>query len=391
MSDWLKELYTPDLQELLDARRTVIAEAEEQAERVPFPNRMAEALHPAVQHLRVDRITPRGSCLSYTLVPDPSRGTKSCAMLSAGQYLSILLNIEGRCLTRPYSICSTPAEAEQGRYEITVERVEGGLASRWIHEHWRVGTPVDTSAPEGQFCYEPLRDAPHIVALAGGSGVTPFVSLAGAIADGDEDCDLTLLYGTGTREDAIYREELARLAASCSRIRVVHVLEKERLPGCEGGYITAEMIRRHAPAGEYTVMLCGPRAMYNAMDRELPKLELAGKRIRRELFGETIDPRTLADCPAVFPEQVTITLRSRGTEQAFSADPTVSLLRTLEERGITVPSRCRSGVCGYCRGRISAGQVYIPAAREHRRMADAPYGWVHLCSAWPLTDVTVEV
>ena len=158
------------------------------------PNQLAKALHPAVQYLKVVKIEEEaGNAKRYYLAPNADKGTTSLAWFSAGQYLSITLKIGNMTLTRPYSLASSPRESLDGIYMLTIQKVADGLASQFIHDTWQVGTEVTASEPLGNFTYEPLRDAATVVAVVGGSSITPFRSLAMAIADGDEDANLVLI------------------------------------------------------------------------------------------------------------------------------------------------------------------------------------------------------
>ena len=357
------------------------------------PNQIAAALHPGVQHLKVARVAEEAAnCKTYYLVPNPEKGTKALAWFSAGQYLSIRLEIGNVKLTRPYSIASSPRQALEGTYMLTIQKTEGGLASQYIHDTWQVGTEVTASAPLGSFTYEPLRDAKTVVALAGGSGITPFRSLAMAIADGDEDADLILLYGSRTLADAIFQQELEELAARCSRIRLVNVLSHEQREGYEQGFLTAELIRKYAPQdGDYSLFICGPQVMRKFVDKEIPALGLRRKFIRHELFGEYFNPSQEADYPADVAPEFRLTVRIAGHEQTISAKADTSLLRTMEAAGIAAPAHCRSGECGWCHSRLVAGEVYTPKSVDGRREADLIYGYIHPCCAFPLSDLTIEV
>lgn len=356
------------------------------------PNALAKALHPAVQYLKVAKITEHaGGMKSYDLVPDPARGTSALAWFSAGQYLSLSLTVGEAKLTRPYSLSSSPRESLQGRYTITVKAVEGGIASRYILDNWAEGTPVTASGPLGEFTYEPLRDAPVVLGVAGGSGITPFRSLAHAIADGDEDAELILLYGSRTMEEAVFEEELKALEQSCPKFRLVNVLSDERREGCEHGFITAELIKKYAPAGDYSVFLCGPQAMYRFVDKELATLQLRRKFIRHELFGEFFGPEQEPDYPAPAADCFQLTVRIAGQEKTITAPAGTSLLRTMEQNGIAAPAHCRSGECGWCHSKLVSGQVYTPKSVDGRREADLIYGYIHPCCAFPLSDLVIEV
>lgn len=355
-------------------------------------NMISNALHPDVQYLKVARIVDMpGDAKSYYLVPNREKGTSSLAYFSAGQYLSVKLKIGNAVLTRPYSISSSPKQSLDGEYVLTIKRVKDGLATNYILDNWTVGTEVETSAPEGTFTYEPLRDAKTIIGLAGGSGITPFLSLAGAIANGDEDASLVLLYGSRSEDLILFKDEFDEIMARCDKVKVIHVLSEEKKEGYEQGYITAELIKKYAPNGDYSIFICGPQAMYNAIDKEIEKLAIRSKFVRHEVFGEYHNPRTEADYPVDVKELCKITVIERGEKKTINASCNDSLLVSLEKNGIVAPSKCRSGICGWCRAKLVSGNVYIPKSVDGRRLADYDYGYVHLCCTFPVEDVVIEI
>ena len=356
------------------------------------PNKIAKALHPDVQHVKVVKIEEEaGNSKRYYLAPNAEKGTTSLAWFSAGQYLSVTLKIGNMTLTRPYSLASSPREALEGIYMLTIQKVEGGLASQFIHDNWHVGTEIDVSEPLGHFTYEPLRDASTVVGVVGGSSITPFRSLAKAIADGDEDCDLVIIYGSRTLADTMFQEDLKALEASCPRIRLVNVFSHEVREGYEHGFITADLIRKYAPEGEFSLFVCGPPVMRNFVDKEIETLGLRRKFIRNELFGEYFGPAKESDYPENVAPAFRVTVRIAGKEQTITAPSDISLLRSLEAAGIAAPAHCRSGECGWCHSKLVSGEVYTPKSVDGRREADYIYGYIHPCCAFPLSDLTIEV
>ncbi len=357
---------------------------------VHLANQIAKALHPGTQYLKVSRIVDRtADTKSYYLIPDPEKGTGKLAWFSAGQYLSISLNVEGKTLTRPYSLASSPREALAGEYMLTIKRVEGGIASQYILDNWTVGTEVKASEPLGVFTYEPLRDAKVVIGVAGGSGITPFRSLAKAIADGDEDAQLILLYGSRTLNVALFLEEFKALEGPS--FKLVNVLSHETRPECEAGFITAELIKKYAPEGNYSIFLCGPQAMYSFVDKQIETLGLRKKFIRHELFGEYFNPAKETDYPENVAKTYSITVRMADMEKTIAALSDESILRSLEGAGIAAPAHCRSGECGWCHSRLVSGQVYTPRSVDGRREADLQYGYIHPCCSFPLSALELEV
>ncbi len=356
-------------------------------------NRLANALHPNKQFLIVRDIKEHSPDMkTYTLTPDYGAGTSMLAWFAAGSYLSITYADEHVQFTRPYSLSSSPKESQGNHYKITVKRVEDGIASAYILDNWTVGTKVTASAPLGDFTYEPLRDGKTVVGVAGGSGITPFYSLAQAIADGDEDCNLILLYGSRTKKDAVFSDEIQALAKTCDKIQLVNVLSNSTAKGCEKGFVTADLIKKYAPKDEeYSLFLCGPQAMYDFVDREIPKLGIRSKFVRHELFGEYFHPEKDAEYTGDINAEYTLTVRMAGKECKVPCKGDTTVLRAMEAAGIAAPNQCRSGRCGSCHAQLLSGEAYTPARVDGRREADRIYGYIHPCCTYPLSDLVIDV
>ncbi|MBR2411984.1 MAG: iron-sulfur cluster-binding domain-containing protein [Clostridia bacterium] len=398
MASKIKAIKTNKFIPLLSGRQKRFEE--EQARLPEMPDQafvIARALHPKKQYLTVKEVITRtDDCKSFVLVPDEKRGTSALAYFGAGKYLTVFEEIEGMKITRAYSISSKPKDALEGKYMLTIKRVDGGLMSNYILDTWDVGTEVTVSAPEGHFEYQPLRDAKTVICLAGGSGITPFVSMAGAILDGDEDFNMVLLYGSRNKENILFYDELLEIASKTEKVKVINVLSDKDTDvsgdGFEAGFITAELIKKYAPENEpYSVFICGPAAMYNALDKELPKLGLEKKYIRHEMFGEFHDPKTQEDYPSDIPETVSITVTIQDETKVVTGSTNDSVLQILEKNGISAPARCRSGECGFCHSHLLSGKVYVPKHLEYRRLADFKFGCIHPCCSFPLTDLVINV
>lgn len=357
---------------------------------------IAKALHPKRQYLKIEAVIDRADdCKSFVLVPDTEKGTKELAYFGAGKYLTVFETIEGMPITRAYSISSSPKDSLEGKYVLTIKLVEGGLMSQYIFDTWTVGRSVEVSAPSGNFEYQPLRDAKKVICLAGGSGITPFVSMANAICDGDEDFELTLLYGSRNADCILFMDELDELCKKSEKLKVVHVLSDENAKVAEGyekGYITAELIKKYAPENEaYSIFLCGPQQMYEFVDKEIEKLGIEKKYIRHEMFGEFHNPSTQADYPDGVADKVKIKVTIQDNTYEVEGSSNDSVMQILEKNGISAPARCRSGECGFCHSHLISGKVYVPKALEYRRLADYKFGCIHPCCSFPLTDLEINV
>ncbi len=359
-------------------------------------NVLAKRLHPKVQHVRIARVEDHGDAKSFTLVPDAARGTTEMAYFRASQYVSVALNIDGALVNKPYTIRSNPKDAlgaENTSYILTIKITNPAYASKHILETWKEGDEVDISGPQGEFYYQGLKDAKHVIAIAGGSGITPFYSMAAAIVDGIEDFDLTILYGSRTADGILLKDEIEALAAqSNGRVKVVHVLSHEEREGYEHGFVTAELVKKYAPEGDYSVFMCGPKAMYDFQEGQMQLLGLPKRRYRMEMSGDYMGVEKLAEYPSeVNGKEFKLTVDIRGEKQTIPCKAGESLLWAMEKAGIAAPSRCRSGECGWCRSKLVSGKFFCPEDADGRRMADSKFGWIHPCCSYPLSDIEICV
>lgn len=343
-------------------------------------NKVAKSLHPKEQKLVISRIEEHANIAkSYYF-----KSETELAYFKAGQYLTFKLEIGNSVVTRSYSIASSPASALNGEYQITVKRIADGFVSDYILDNWNVGDEVIAYAPEGNMTYCPLRDAQNIVAIAGGSGITPFLSLARAIDQGDEDCTLTLLYGCRTSDEILFKSELDSLSEKNDKINVVYVLSHSDEDGYEKGFVGADIIKKYAPEENYSIFVCGPGGLYKFLETELPKLQIERKYIRFEVFssGKKVDEE---------PKEYNITVINRGNETVIKASSNETVLCAFERAGIEVPARCHTGECGFCRSKLVSGKVYIPEGEDKRRIADMQFNFIHPCCCYPESDLVVRI
>ncbi|MDD4316002.1 MAG: iron-sulfur cluster-binding domain-containing protein [Clostridia bacterium] len=357
---------------------------------VPAVNRLAKQLHPKKQIMMIDEITTHNDrAKSFKLIM--ADGSKP-AYFRAGQYVSLNLSIDGSVFTRPYSLSSSPKDALDGFYEITVKSGDGGFFSKWANENWKTGDRVEVSAPDGNFYYQPIRDEKTVVGICGGSGVTPFLSLAKSVAEGTENLRLILLYGSCKECDILFRdrlEEQERLSGG--KVKVVHILSDDDKEGFEKGFITADLIKKYAPK-EFSLFICGPQVMYNFLTKEIAKLKLSKKLVRRELFGEIKRVEQAEGYPdgaagAIYKLRVS----GAALDKEIEARSDESVLVAIERAGILAPSKCRSGECGYCRSRLVNGDVFVPGDSDGRRAADKKLGYIHPCASYPISDLHIQL
>lgn len=352
-------------------------------------NELAKLNHPGLMKLVIDDIIVHSNDVKSFIFK--SADGKKLAPFRAGQYLTLKLKIGQSIVTRPYSIASMPNDARNGFYNLTIKRVPDGFVSGWILDNFKVGDAVDAYSPEGTFVYEPIRDAKTVIGIAGGSGITPFLSLAGSIADGTCEANLVLLYGARTVKDLVFKKELDELNKN-DKIKVVYVLSESSARGYEKGFIDEKLIRKYAPEGDYSIFLCGPKAMYEFAGKEIEKLGIRKKFVRFELFSSASKASGIPGFPMEKDgEKYSLTVKRFGKETVIDCVANESILVALERAGIEAPARCRSGECGFCRSQLVSGEVFIPENTDGRRLADIKFGHIHPCSTYPMSDITIKI
>lgn len=358
------------------------------AEAKPLPgtyrvNELAKRLHPAAQYLKIAEIVQEThDAKSFVLVPDEEAGTRELAPFKAGSYINVRTTLAGSVARRTYSLSSSPKEALEGKYRITVKLKEGGFLSAWLHNEAKVGDKLTATEPGGHVTHSGIRDCKKVVALAGGSGITPFMSMAKAIDEGTEDFEMTLLYGARTEADLVFRADFDAIAARCPKVKVVYVLSEEQKEGFEAGFITAELIKKYAGAEQFSIYAVGPGAMCDFLNRELPKLGLAQKFIRME--------RTEDVCDAGEVKDYTLTVHYRDELHTIPARSDETVLTAFERAGLAVNNKCRVGYCGFCRSRLVKGE-YHANRYEQLRIADKQFHYFHPCCSYPMSDMEIEV
>lgn len=306
-----------------------------------------------------------------------------------GQHIGIELELAGRRTSRSYSLTSS-AELDD-HLAVVVKRVAGGPVSGHLTELLRPGDVLDVRPPQGEFSVVPDRDRErHLVLLGGGSGITPLMAIIRAVLADEPRSRISLVHADSCREEVIFGGELDELRRSSGgRLRVVEVLETveqgdDALPGRLDAQRTARLVTDLVAGGPPDVehYLCGPAGLIDVARTALAGLGVPSSRVFTERFTEAAPTggtashtaRLLAD-----DEDVTTTVPPGGT-----------LLDAAEGAGLLVPSSCRVGDCGTCRGRLVRGRVDSTSV-EGLTSADEAAGWILTCVSRPLDDdVVVE-
>ncbi|MFH2129691.1 MAG: FAD-binding oxidoreductase [bacterium] len=348
-------------------------------------SRIIDRLHPRSLSLKVARILQEtGSTVTLRLVSTDGY----LPPFQAGQYINLFTEVNGIRTSRPYSISSAPHQT--GYYDITVRQVADGFVSSHLKSGIKPGTRLEATAPAGQFYHNPLFHGDDQVFIAGGSGITPFMSMIRETTDRGLDRRMHLIYGCRTENDIVFEAELQERSAAFPNFTTSIVIS-EPAAGYTGpaGFITADRIRSSIGDGQgKMVYVCGPDAMYQFVLGELEKLEIPKRRIRVEIFGPPGDITTQPGWPESVKKGDTFTVMFNNTPvQARAGEP---LMNSLERSGLVLPAQCRSGECSLCRTRLVSGRVFQPRGVKLRK-SDRTFGYIHPCMAYPLEDLELKL
>lgn len=347
--------------------------------------RVVSRIHPRRMRLRVVDVV-RETASTKTLRLERTDG--EFPPFRPGQYINLFVDADGVLTSRPYSISSTPGS---GVLDLTVRDRPNGFVAPFLLNEVKVGDELESTGPAGHFYHEPLIDGDDLVFLAGGSGITPFVSMIRDAVQHHRPIKMHLLYGSRVPEDVIYGKELEELTDRHANLRYSLVIS-EPPPGYLGltGMLDADLIRRQIGEVEgKTFYVCGPNVMYDFCVAALGELGVPRHKIRREHYGP---PADVTQGPG-WPEELgrdtlfTVEIEGRPAIRAPAGEP---LLNTLERFGVVVPAICRSGECSACRIRLIAGKVYMPADTGLRE-SDRVFGYIHSCVAYPVQDIKISL
>lgn len=143
------------------------------------------------------------------------------------------------------------------------------------------GDTAVVEGPYGAFTLDP--DADRVVMVAGGIGITPFMSMLRHMDRTGDAVETHLFYGNQTVDDIVFKDELAELDDAHDWLTVTHVLSDEDVDGYEHGYIDASILT-DLP-GDAAYYVCGPPPMMDAVTDTLTDLGVDSSQIRTERFS----------------------------------------------------------------------------------------------------------
>ena len=239
----------------------------------------------------IKRITLDSVVLTLKIKPE----LKQFYKFSAGQYVTLELQIDGVIVRRSYSICSEP---DVESFDVGIKKVQNGIFSTYVNEKLKIGDSIKVGKPEGRFIWEP-NDKDKIMAIAAGSGITPIMSIIKSVIKRTEKSSLTLIYCNKSPEKTMFYKELQLLTKHFPNRLNIHwtfteTNEKDANFGrVDENYINFVLNKNKAKPNKY--FLCGPEKMIDLSKKFLIKRGISENQILFELFKESSNKKEISD------------------------------------------------------------------------------------------------
>jgi ferredoxin-NADP reductase len=309
-----------------------------------------------------------------------------------GQFVTLLLTIDGEHIERSYSISSSPSRPHV--LEFTVKRVPGGRVSNWLCDHVMLGERLTIKGPAGKFgCFD--CPASKMLFIGAGSGITPIMSMTRWIVDTAADVDVKFLASFKSPADIIFRKELELVSARHVCFRVAVTLTStwswptESWTGLTGRF-DKSMIHALVPdLDQRHVFLCGPEPFAAEVRRILQELGFDQAKLHSESFGSS----RVAGGGKRVPKPLALSeprhrVHFTKSNMTVETDETVTLLELAEAHGIEMDYACRSGSCAECEVGFTGTLSEKPEFEKDRRRKEN--GIALACCSVALSDLEVE-
>ena len=353
---------------------------------------LGEKLHPGTQKLIIKNIVEMNNDVKIFYFANAC-GEK-LATFRPGQYITLLFEIDGNSVSRTYSLSSSPKEALDNVYRISVKRLNGGLVSNYMLDNLNINDTVMSLAPSGDFYPSTIRDMKSIVGITHDEFISPFVSMAKAISEGYLNKDLTIFYLSHDNE-FIYKyelQELSKFTAFCFGNYGFYDYINTELSVLELGL--KDLRFESYPIYQKCINDSVAPADVVEIQEELPKKRGRKKKenVEEEAMGEVQEaPKVEEKIEIPLPKVYNIKVFSKDDEYNIICAQNETILSALENNNIKAKSRCKSGVCGYCRTLLLWGTVSIEDGHDHRRQADIKFNYIHPCCTYPTSDITIKI
>lgn len=273
---------------------------------------------------------------------------------SAGQYISLMLDIDGVETIRDYSICSHIDED----LSVGVKKLKNGLMSSFLNSSIKVGDSIKVSEPRGRFTIQGNLNC--IIAIAAGSGITPIMSMLKQVLL-NTDKNFYLVYSNKSEKTTMFLSQIKELKNQFqSRFFVKHVFTSKDVASHYFGRITETNIfdMLKFPENKFkllqsSIYICGPEKMIDNISLSLEKGGLLKENISYELFSSSKKDNLISSESG----DVLVTFTVDDFTSKVKSSKKKTILDTALDNDIDAPYSCNGGVCGSCIGKLTKGEV----------------------------------
>lgn len=312
-----------------------------------------------------------------------------------GQYITLKLNIGGEEVRRSYSLCSSPYGDKELR--VAIKEVDGGKVSTYINRTLKVGDTMEVMTPMGNF-HSVLSGstAKNYVLFAGGSGITPMMSILKSVLYVEKQSKITLFYANKNEDSTIFKTEIENIIAGNPNLTVIHILDQPQNaahPEPQKGIVSAEkakaLLENFGAANADEYFICGPGPMMENVKTSLENLKVPKEKVHIEYFTSVVDAVNKAAAPAGGNVNAKVKVLQYGIETDFNLQTEgITILEAAIEAGVDAPFSCKGAVCCTCRAKVLEGQVSM-TANFALTDAEVEEGFILTCQAHPLTETVV--
>lgn len=313
-----------------------------------------------------------------------------------GQHLTLKLLVNGKEVRRSYSLCSSPMIKEPLR--VAVKRVKGGLGSNFIYDNLKKGDVIEIMTPMGNFHTE-LKNTnkKHYVLFAGGSGITPMMSIIKTTLIAEPQSTLTLFYGNFDEASTIFKKELDEIVSlNPGRFTLHYIFEKPSSLNISAdliGMLTKDKVKEviskyleRNPVIEYFV--CGPGPMMDNVKEVLESNNVNKNFIHIEYFTSAVE-EPKKDASEIKGSICEVTVIADGKETTFQlATDGDAILDAAMDAGVDAPFSCKGAVCATCRAKVMEGKASM-TMNYALTDDEVEEGYILTCQAHPTTPVVV--
>ena len=317
---------------------------------------------------------------TYKVITLSSLNEEELPIFKAGNKISLTIEVDNKYYSKAYTMVSSPNRCFNGIYKIVVRNSED-VIDKYLYSSVSIGERIIISSPFGEFYYNKLRDKDNVIAIVSGNGILPIMSMIYSLIDNIDDYKLTVFYTEKYFEDILFYEELIKINKMFKNININIVLSSEDKDGCIKGFVTKKMIKDIIKNNNYSFFLSGTEGMLKYLNKELESLKLPKKLIRYE------DYLPVCNIKKVNTYKLTLLINNEKYEVPCYNNKTI--IQSIYESGIYIPSKCNVGSCGFCKSELLSGEVKI--VNDKRDILDIKYNYIHPCSTYPLSDIKIIV